>query len=202
MLERVQCAGQAEADELTVGFYHGAEWRVFPHLLPFIRSRSPRLELRLRNMNPSEQIEALRNRTIDVGILRGPISEPQISTELVLTDKVLALIPARHPLARLKRVTLKQLAELPLVTISRRVSPAIDQMVTTLAANAGVQFRTVLETENLPTSVITVAAIGGVTLAPAYVGQILPKTVVARHLAMTPAPTTALPTTALTRSRY
>jgi len=48
-------------------------------------------------------------------------------------------------------------------------------MMVSLAAEAGVQFRTVLETDNILTSLITVGAVGGVTLAPAYVGQILPR---------------------------
>jgi LysR family hca operon transcriptional activator len=192
MLERVRCAGQTEADELNVGFYHGAEWRIFPQLLPFIRSQCPRLELRLRNMNPAEQVEALRNRTIDVGLLRGPLSEPEITTELILSDKIHAIIQARHPLAKLKRVSLQQLADLPFVTISRGVAPVYERMMVSLAAEAGVQFRTVLETDNILTSLITVGAVGGVTLAPAYVGQILPKTVVARQLAITPTPTTDL----------
>lgn len=188
VFERVQLAGQTEADKLTVGFFHGAEWRVFPQLLPFLRSHCPRLELRLRNLPPPEQLAALRNRTIDVGFLRGPISEPEITTEFVLSDKILALIPARHPLAKLKRVSLQKLAELPFVTVSRSVAPVFHQSVVSLTAEAGVHFRSVLETES---TLATLSAVGtgeGFTLLPAYVGQMLPKTVVARQLAVTPTP--------------
>lgn len=192
MLERVQSAGRIAAGKLVVGFFHGGEWRVFPRVLPLIRSQCPSLELQLRGLAPPEQIVALRNRTIDVGFLRGPISEPKITTEWVLSDQILAMIPAQHSLAKLKRVSLQKLADLPFVVMRWSTAPSLHELVYSLGAKAGVKFRTVLETESILATLSAVGAGEGFSLLPAYIGEMLPKTVVARQLALTPTPTTDL----------
>jgi len=189
VLEKVQCAGEAEAARLSIGVYHGAEWRVFPRLLPFMRAQCPLLDLRFRTMNPVEMLDALRMRTIDAAIMRGPVCEPEIATERVLTDRIMAVVPARHPLARLKRIPLDELAELPFVIISQEVAPQLRQLVSQIAEDAGVQIRASVETENMLSTVITVDAVSGFSLLPQYVERILPKTVVARPLAISPPPT-------------
>ena len=189
MLEKVHCAGQAEGTRITIAVFHGAEWRLYPKLLPFMRAHCSKLDLRFRTMNPPEMLEAIRNRTIDVALMRGPILEDEIATKLILTDKFMAVIPAQHALAKLKRIALKDLADLPFVAISRDVAPQLHQLVDKLASEAGVQFRRSVETEDLLSTVITVGTANGFALLPHYVEDILPKTVVVRPLDITPTPT-------------
>jgi LysR family hca operon transcriptional activator len=188
IFDRVRRVAQLEAGRLTIGFFPAAEWRVLPRLLPYLRSQHPDLQILLRILTHNEQITALQNRTINAGFLRHPISDPELSFEAIHRDKIIAVLPARHELARLRRVPLSKLAKLPLVRPNREVSPGLNEVLDALAAQAGVQFRPVMETEHMFGTLAAVAAGHGFSLLPQF-SEWEPKMIVCRALALTTTPT-------------
>jgi LysR family hca operon transcriptional activator len=97
-------------------------------------------------------------------------------------------VPAQHPLAKLERVPLPLLADLPLIQFSRTYSPSAHDWMNATAEQAGVTFRTLFETEHLLTTLNAVGSGLGFSLLAEYVEEVLPKTVVARPLALDPEP--------------
>ncbi len=193
VIQRVRTEAAVEGGRITAGFFPGAEWRVLPHLLPYLRTNSPEVQLILRTMIPAEQIAALRSRSIDVGFLRGPMArDPLITFETVLADEIIAVIPSGHPLEKRKKVSMQELAEVPMVRITRNETPAFISVLTSLEERAGIKFRTVLETEGILGVMAAVGAGYGFSLLPAYVEQIMPRTIVMRRLDTYPPPTTEL----------
>jgi LysR family hca operon transcriptional activator len=184
---KVQQAGHEEAGRIVAGFSPGASSAVLSRLLPLLKARHPEIHLVLRSLYSEEQVAAILDRSITVGFLRGPVGDPQIASEVIRRDRMMALIPSRHPLARLKQVPVEKLARLPLI-LSRTFREDLDS----LAARAGVKFNMGLETDNILPTLSAVGAGLGFSVLPDHYEQILPKTVASRPLALTPAPTVDL----------
>jgi LysR family hca operon transcriptional activator len=190
IIEQLQREANMTAGRITVGFFPGGELRVFPQLLPYLRSNYPDIELVLRSLKASEQLAALRNRTMDAGFLRGPIEdEPQITYETVFTDEIMAFLPAKHPLAKEHHISLRKFAQVPMVELSSLEAPAFNQFVVSLGEEVGIKFRCVLKTESTFATLSAVGAGIGCCLLPSYLEQLMPSTIVARRLNRTP-PTT------------
>src|SRR5208337_1595169 len=118
-------AARAEAGFMTIGFVPGVEGKVFPRILPILRAKYPDIELSLRTLTSPQQMEALHDREINIGFLRPPIDDPDVVSETVLREKIIAVIPANHPLAKLKRVPVRSLAALPFLEVARPAAPGL-----------------------------------------------------------------------------
>ena len=91
-------AGRGETGMLTVGFAASAMLTALPEVFRAYRSRFPGVELRLREMSTSAQVEALRVGGIDAGFLREPAEHPDVLAEPVLREPFVAALPPEHPL--------------------------------------------------------------------------------------------------------
>jgi LysR family transcriptional regulator, hca operon transcriptional activator len=181
-------AARAEAGLMTIGFIPGIEAKIFPHILPILRAKYPEIELSLRSLTTPQQLEALLNREINIGFLRPPIDDAEIVSEVILREKIVAVLPANHPLAKLKRVPVKLLAALPFLEVARNTAPLLHDTAKQLAANAGVTFNSILPAENVLMSLSEVASGLGFCLLPENVRQLLPSNVVAKPLDCDPQP--------------
>lgn len=186
-IELARQAGRAESGNLTVAFAPGAEGR-FASFLHELNQNYSSVHIYLRSLQSPEQIAALRNQSIDVGFIAGPIEEHDIETELVVRLQTLAILPASLPLAKLKRIPVTKLAALPLVRPSP-LSPAPNRIIDEIAALNAVKFKTSIHVDNLLATVNAVATGAGFALVPEHVTYILPKGVVARPLEMKTQPT-------------
>ncbi len=181
-------AARAQAGQLTIGFLPGAEGKVFGYVLPVLRSRCPEIQLSLRSLSSPEQLAALQSHQINIGFLRGPIEDPEIAWEVVTREAIVAAVPAKHPLAKIERIPVPMLAQVPLVIISRSYAPAIHDLTNHIAKRAGVSFHAGVETDNIVATLHAVGSGLGFSLFPEYARQIVPRTVVIRPLDLDPVP--------------
>lgn len=177
-------AARAEAGMITVAIIPGPEGQLFSGILPHVLRSYPNLQINLRSLTAPQQIEALRRSEINLGFLRGPIEDEAIESIVIAREPVAAVLPENHPLAKLDKVSPKALAELPLIQIMREVAPAVHDTMYKVGTDAGVQFKTLLETEHIMTTLNAVANGLGFSVFAEYVEQIVPKNVVVRPLDM------------------
>jgi LysR family transcriptional regulator, hca operon transcriptional activator len=181
-------AARAEIGQLRIGFVPGAEGKVFAHVLPVLRDRYPGIHLILRSLTTPEQIQALQDRSIDVAFLRAPVEDRTLECITVLREDIVAAVPARQEIARHERISVLDLAEIPFVQVARLNAPAVHDAARQIAAQAGVQFDPVLETDSVLGTLNAVGSGLGFSLLPDYVRQIAPDTVAVRPLACDPHP--------------
>jgi LysR family hca operon transcriptional activator len=179
---------RVEAGHITMGSIVGTDGKVLSHVLPALRGRHPEIQLSLRSMTNREQIEALQNREINIGLLRGPIDDPAIVCETISQDTMLAVLPAGHSLAQLDRIPVSKLAKVPLVMVSRSDSASVHDITNRIAECAGEKFHVVLDTDNVVATLNAVGSALGFSLLPDYVRQILPANVISRPLDLDPQP--------------
>ena len=185
-------AASGQAGEISIGTFPGSDVKILPRLRPVIAKRLPDVRLIMHSKYVLNTLSGLRNGTIDVGFLRGPLSEPDLAIEEVLRERIVAVVPAHHRLARAKRIAVGRLADLPCIAISQGAAPGLHDAVAGLYQRASVTVQPVQSADNVLGHLGMVAAGLGFALLPDYVSSILPDRVVVRPLDWTPEPTVTI----------
>jgi len=179
-----------QAGALTIGLLPGPAARILPRLAPILAQTHPNLQFVLRTLSSPKQVQGLRSRDIDVGFIHERLESDQdhLISELLFSEKIVAIVPANHALAKRERLPVKSLAELPLIQVERDFAPVVHDAMNLVGERAGVQFRTLLETDSLITTLNTVASGLGFSLFGKYVELVLPVGAVAKPLDIDPVP--------------
>lgn len=193
----VQAAKQDAADasdgrvgRLRVGFVSSASYALLPHCMRQFRADNPRVELELVPAASGEQVEALLEGRIDVGILRDPERVPGLELTPLVQERMVAVLPADHPLAgaaevRAAEVRAAELALHPLILFSYPLMPGYVARVLE-AFEGGPRLNVVQQAVHQETVLGLVAAGVGASVLPASVADALLPGVVARPLAGSP----------------
>lgn len=166
-IQSAQRAGRGEVGTLQVGFIGSASCNVLPGILKTFRARFPGVTLALHEQPTEEQVHALRAGRIDVGLLRPPVPDASIRTELIFRERLVLALPTSHPLAGRRRVTLRALAGELFVLLPRRLGPSLYDQIVLTCRRAGFSPRVGQEAVEMHTIVSLVAAGMGVALLPA-----------------------------------
>jgi len=203
--EAVRAAQRTQRGELGTlrfRFVQSATFEVLPRILGAFRAAYPEVVLDLESLTTLRQTEALRDGRIDVGLLRpntpaagagtSPRSSgggtavvqlaPGLSSRVVSSDPLVAVLPARHRLAKRKRLRLEELADEPLVFYSRASGPAVHDTIVGFCRAAGFTPRVEQEAADVQTIVSLVAAGLGVSLLISPTPPSNPDAVVYREL--------------------
>jgi DNA-binding transcriptional LysR family regulator len=161
-------AGSGSAGSLTVGFPASALLTIVPDVVRRYHEQYPGVELKLREMSTAAQLEALANRTIDVGFLRqAPTDLGELSCALSFAEPFCVVLPFGHPLAERPNVRLAELGEEPFVLFPQSVAPGLHRQVHELCQSAGFMPRVVQEAQEWLTIVGLVEAGIGLSIVPA-----------------------------------
>ncbi|MFC3884473.1 LysR family transcriptional regulator [Bacillus songklensis] len=119
-VENAQRTHYGEIGNLTVGFVGAATYDILPAVLREFRSLYPDVQVHLLELSTPKQIEALRQEKIDVGVLRPPIHDDTLCTEIVSTVPCALAVPKQHPLVGKKNISLADLTPHDFVMLSRK----------------------------------------------------------------------------------
>jgi DNA-binding transcriptional LysR family regulator len=169
---------RGELGTLRLRFVQSATFEALPRLLGAFREAYPEVVLDLEAMTTLHQIEALRDGRIDVGLLRLPTAEPGLNSRLVTEDPLVVALPAKHRLAKRRRISLAELAEDDFVLYSEASGPSVYGRIVGYCRDAGFVPRIVQEGVDVQTIVSLVAAGLGVSLLIAPTPPIDPASVV------------------------
>ena len=140
---------------------------MFPRLLPRFLKRYPDVDVMLETpLNPPEQVTRLRAGQIDVGFPRLPVRDAALVVVPILTEALVAALPMRHPLARRRSVTLRELAASTFVMFRRRNSPGLYDVIMGTWRAAGLKPKVLEESMQMATILRLVAMGRGVSLVP------------------------------------
>ncbi|MFH8590378.1 LysR family transcriptional regulator [Streptomyces rimosus] len=171
-LAAARAIGSGRAGRLRIGFAASLALTVLPGLLRTFRQRFPDVHLNIQEMTTAPQITALRDKTIDIGLVREPSPEPDLGFRTVLREPFVAVLPAAHPLAAQRTVKLADLADLPFVLLPRAVGPQLYDQITGLCVGAGFTPRITQHAVEWQTVCALVKTGLGVSLAPASIRRI------------------------------
>lgn len=150
-----------------IGFVQSASFDVAPKVLRHIQNKLPGMRLQLSELTSTEQLCQLAEGEIDMGLVRQSIFTPDVlQLTLVHCQRMIAALPATHPLAGHRSLPLSALEADRFITTPDRRSPALNARVRAACAAAGFQPQAALEVVEMATILSFVGEGLGVALLP------------------------------------
>ena len=183
-LEDARRAARGEYGRLAIGFTGSCTYTMLPALAAALRRELPGVMLDLRGelLTPA-QVAHLLDGTLDLGLLRPPVRERELDTEVLRSEPLLAVLPETHPLADSDAVELEELEGEPFVTYPSHFRSVVHDAVEDACAAHGFKPLAAHEVAETATLVSFVAAGLGVSLVPASVRSMTVQGAVYRPLA-------------------
>ncbi|WP_431273164.1 LysR family transcriptional regulator [Variovorax ureilyticus] len=151
---------------LEVGMTGSLVYRGVPAIVQRFNADAHGIELILREMSTTEELQGLLHGQLDAGFLNAFVVPPQLRSLPLIEDEFVLCLPATHRCAGAKAVELGELADERFVMFSRDVSPANYDNVVAIFSRAGVHPKTVHAARQWLTIVAMVAEGLGVSLVP------------------------------------
>ncbi|AIY43108.1 LysR-family transcriptional regulator [Collimonas arenae] len=151
---------------LKVGFVGAMLFRGLPEAINAFQAKNPRVDIVLREMNTTEQIEAVQREQIDIGFIHSGHLPDEIQSKKLLEEPFVCCLPAGHRYSKKTRISLRDLAEETFVLFPRSVSPHYHDRIVALCINAGFSPRIRHEVRHWLTIVGLVGQNMGIALVP------------------------------------
>ena len=87
-----------------------------PYLADFLK-QYPAVELKLNYLKAPEIYNAVLMNQADIGLVAYPDPHPNLIIQLFKKDRLVVILPAKHPWARLRRISLKRLHGQPFIAL-------------------------------------------------------------------------------------
>jgi DNA-binding transcriptional LysR family regulator len=171
-LDQTRRIARGEEGRLVIGFSGSVMFTELPAAIQQYRRTYPRVEVQLREMWTAEQLRALADGSIDVGLLRDGGRHPDLTITPLLREAFHAVLPADHRLRRQRTLDPASLEGEPFVLFARRMGTLAFDRTLRCCLDAGFQPEIVQEAPQFPTLIRLVAAGLGVSLVPACVATV------------------------------
>ena len=152
---------------IALGYVPSASSTVLPALVRLLREQHPRLNLELREMISSEQVDALVAGQIDAGIARAPAHHARVAVARQMPDPFCLALPSSEASAEPAVLELRRFAERHFVAFTRHRGPAYFDQAIHLCGQAGFSPHIRYEASTVYGVLDLVGAGLGVALVPA-----------------------------------
>lgn len=163
-IERTKRAARGEVGRLTIGFVSGLAFGGLPEIVRHFRELYPNVSIDLRELTAQEQEAALRGTQIDVGLMLLPVRDPNLNSQALWQQPLIAALPAEHALTRRRKLSIQHLANEHFVFFPRHLRATYFDQVMHWCASAGFTPQVVQEAIEVPTLLSLVAAGVGIFL--------------------------------------
>jgi DNA-binding transcriptional LysR family regulator len=108
-IDLTRCAGRGEVGSLEIGVISSAMVEPIPRSLGVFARKHPQVRWTLHEMTPAAQIQALKERRLDVCFFRVSHEDPEIISEVVLREPAVVALPLSHAFASRGEIALREL---------------------------------------------------------------------------------------------
>lgn len=187
MAQRIE---MGHTGKLVIGFVASTAYTVLPPIMIEFRRFEPDCRVDLCQLSLHAQLEALRSGAIDVGVLRPPVVDPLIQTELLVREPFIVAVPADHAFAARRSVKVEAMMNEPIIMPPR--TSVLFKAIQHCFHSAGFEPRIIQEVTGLKTILGLVSAGMGVSLVPASSRRVQMQNVVFRPMMRPPVAETVL----------
>lgn len=165
---RARRAARGEAGQLTMGVVGSTTFTILPRIMRVLRRSLPEVDVAIAaDLLTPMQERMLRDREIDVGLLRLPVRATGLAWRTVDRDPIVLAVPSTHRLARTQGpVDPRRLRDERIVSYPTRSGSVVGDAVLRLLSSAGVEPNLAVEVTDTGTMLGLVAAGVGVALVP------------------------------------
>ncbi|MGW8134110.1 LysR substrate-binding domain-containing protein [Sphingomonas zeae] len=165
----------------SVGFLTGQEVEWLPHVTQILRDQLKEIDFRVSSDFSPAVAEAVQRGEIDLGFSRVE-PQPNVTYEVIASEPIVVILAGDHPLAGQSEIDPVELAEFPFIGYTD-TPHVLRGIVELYLRERGVSVSSSHFLDSFATGISLVASTSGLTLLPAYVEKLLPRSVVSRPLA-------------------
>lgn len=137
-------AGRGQLGHIEIGFVGSAIFSgVLSKAIFHFREANPMVELRLNELGILQQLDDVGSGRLDLGIVRTPIKSLPLDVGIAMLyrEPLILAVPARHKLARQKRITLAMLKDEPFVGMQIQDGVGFNAQIAEICATGGLSPR-------------------------------------------------------------
>jgi len=169
-IEEARRLARGQRDLIRLGYLGSAAQMFLDPALSALRRAHPEVKVKLLDLSPGEQIVALRKGEIDLALIgqEGALLSSEFYIRKLTTLGVVAVMPADHPLASRKRISLQELHGERFISSPEEDLPGRDRWIIQLCRRAGFRPNFVQKAGSVSNMFTLIGSEGAVTLVPAY----------------------------------
>lgn len=167
-----RAVAQGMAGCLRLGFVGSSMYRGLPQALAQLHARHPQIRVDLHELNSAEQVAALQQGKIDLGLMHTSVTPAGLQACTLLQEPFMVCLPADHRLAPQAQVKVASLAQERLVLFSGAVSPEYFRSIHSLCLRAGFEPELRHEVRHWLSVLSLVSSRQGVSIVPACLQRV------------------------------
>ncbi|WP_421684508.1 LysR family transcriptional regulator [Stutzerimonas urumqiensis] len=181
-VEAARRAARLSREAFSVGFLTGQEVDWLPRVTQLLRDDLPNIEFRVVSLQSPSLADALQRGDVDLGFLRVE-PRPNVRYEVIARESLLVVMPSDHRLAGGAQVDPHDIARETFIGYSD-IPHVLRGVVSNYFADQGIEIEpSHYVLDDFGTGISLVSSTRGVTLLPAYVEPLMPRSVISRPLA-------------------
>ena len=171
---RARRTARGEVGRIAVGFTTSAPFHpLVARAIREFRGNRPNVSFVLEESSSGDMVSGLRDDRLDVAFIRSGLVDPEgITVHPLLQEDMVAAFPARHPLSKRARLTLKDLADETLILYRRPDGRGLYDVIIAACAEAGFSPHVGQEAPRIVSTLNLVAAGLGITIVPASLSRL------------------------------
>lgn len=172
-LAEVRREARGLRSELRIGYLMTAAQSLLTPALARLRESHPDLKLKLHDLSPREQIEALRAGDLDVALIgqEGAVAALDFHSRKLCSLGVCAALARSDSLAGRRSIFLKELKEHRFIGIDEQEMPGRNRWMTAICRAAGFKPKFDAVADGITNVLSLVVSESGVTLVPSYLSD-------------------------------
>jgi DNA-binding transcriptional LysR family regulator len=159
-------AAEGRIGRITLGFVEAAPFSVLPRLVAHLRGERPEIELVLREMVTTEQLDALDAGRIDIALVRPIFARGRFESAKIFEEPYVVALPSGHRLAARKSLAYSDLAGEQLIANGLPKRRYIESRFKSLVTREGLSLPIAHEVEHIYTVIGLVAGGLGIAFVP------------------------------------
>lgn len=163
---------KGESGELILGFSSHSMFDVLPIILSDFYHKYPLVNVKVKQVSTSEQIQALNKGEIQAGLLCPPINDTSLCLKNIYEQKLILALPIDHPLnTNSNSIDIDCLNQYPFIMTPRNIGPGYYDNVISICFDVGFSPNIIQEANDLHTCISLVSTGMGIALVPASLKQ-------------------------------
>ncbi|MDM0026671.1 LysR substrate-binding domain-containing protein [Variovorax saccharolyticus] len=130
-------ASQTNAGSIRLGVATSGLFSVMPKFQELMRTHFPNVEVLVSDMQSDDQVRAVSQGALDIGIAHVKPERMNVGRKQVFSEGLSVVLPVGHPQAERADLSLADLADEPMVALSREHAPTVFDAVIASCAAAG-----------------------------------------------------------------
>jgi DNA-binding transcriptional LysR family regulator len=157
---------RGELGQISIGFVGSATYNILPVMLQQFRDRYPNVQIKLHELTTDRQLIWLHEGRIDIGLIRPPIIDRDLASQVIFQESVVVALPINHHLSMAESIDLVALATEAFILFPRELAPGLYDPIIAICQAAGFSPQVVQECIQMQTIVSLVSANMGVSILP------------------------------------